>query len=71
MIEIAAVAANYITKFFAVVVVNCFAYPENLPYCARIDSWLVPDIQHHIGYLTGEKKPYDNEKKILENRDGV
>ena len=59
------VAFSYIAKFFAVVIINCFAYPQNLPYCVRIDTWLIPDIQNHIGYLTGEKKPYDNEKKIL------
>ena len=68
MIEVAAVVANYITRFASVVIINCFTYPQNLPYCVRIDTWLIPDIQNHMGYLTGEKKAYDNEKQILQNR---
>ncbi len=48
--------ANFILKFFTVVVVNCFTYPENLEYCMKIDNWLIPDIQNY----------YDLQKKVIE-----
>ena len=58
---------NYLNKFFAVVVVNCVAYPENLPQCVRVDHWLMQDIEQYTPYLTGERKAYDTEKEYLED----
>ena len=47
--------------------VNCVAYPENLPQCVQVDHWLMQDIEQYTPYLTGERKAYDTEKEYLED----
>lgn len=52
-------------KFFSVVVMNCTT-PENFSYCIRVDQWLLPDIEHYMPYIMGERQAYDTEKEILD-----
>lgn len=44
---------------------NCTT-PENFSYCVRVDQWLLPDIEHYMPYVLGERQAYDTEKEILD-----
>ena len=50
--------------FWTTVIVNCM-HPANMPYCIRLDQWLIPA----IGDVMRAREPYASERRILQSLD--